>query len=179
MNNTQGLLDYLNKSKTAFQAAEELKNLLNNEGYIELKEQDSWNLDKGGKYYICKNESAVIAFEIGEGEIEEDGFRLIGAHTDSPGFRIKPNPEMTAEGCYVKLNTEVYGGPIYSTWFDRPLSVAGRVTLRSENPLKPRVSLVDVKKPILIIPNLAIHMNRSVNDGYSYNAQKEDRKSVV
>lgn len=173
MNNTQGLLDYLNKSKTAFQAAEELKNLLNNEGYIELKEQDSWNLDKGGKYYICKNESAVIAFEIGEGEIEEDGFRLIGAHTDSPGFRIKPNPEMTAEGCYIKLNTEVYGGPIYSTWFDRPLSVAGRVTLRSENPLKPRVSLVDVKKPILIIPNLAIHMNRSVNDGYSYNAQKD------
>lgn len=173
MNNTQGLLDYLNKSKTAFQAAEELKNLLDNEGYVELKEQDSWKLDKGGKYYICKNESAVIAFEIGEGEIEEDGFRLIGAHTDSPGFRIKPNAEMTAEGGYIKLNTEVYGGPIYSTWFDRPLSVAGRVTLKSENPLKPKVSLVDVKKPILIIPNLAIHMNRSVNDGYSYNAQKD------
>lgn len=173
MNNTQELLDFINKSKTAFQSAYEIKSILDKNGYMEVKEEDKWDLKKGGKYYITKNDSAVIAFEIGSGEIEKDGFRLIGAHTDSPGFRIKPNPEILAEGHYLKLNTEVYGGPILSTWFDRPLSVAGRVTLRSENPFKPEVKLIDVNKPILIIPNLAIHMNRNINEGYSYNKQKD------
>ncbi|MFT8351553.1 M18 family aminopeptidase [Clostridium saccharoperbutylacetonicum] len=173
MSNTQELIDFINKSKTAFQGTQELKNILNNQGYIEIKEEDQWELKKGGKYYITKNNSAVIAFEIGTGEIEEDGFRLIGAHTDSPGFRIKPNPEMLVEGHYLKLNTEVYGGPILSTWFDRPLSIAGRVTLKGENPFAPKVSLVDINKPVLIIPNLAIHMNRSVNEGYEYNKQKD------
>ncbi len=120
-----------------------------------------------------KNDSAIIAFEIGCGEIEEDGFRLIGAHTDSPGFRIKPSAEMTVENNYVKLNTEVYGGPILSTWFDRPLSIAGRVTLKSDNVFKPETRLVDINKPVLIIPNLAIHMNRSVNEGYEFNKQKD------
>ncbi|AGF59197.1 aspartyl aminopeptidase [Clostridium saccharoperbutylacetonicum] len=173
MSNRQELIDFINKSKTAFQGAQEIKNILNNQGYSEIKEEDQWELKKGGKYYITKNNSAVIAFEIGTGEIEEDGFRLIGAHTDSPGFRIKPNPEMLVEGHYLKLNTEVYGGPILSTWFDRPLSIAGRVTLKGENPFAPKVSLVDINKPVLIIPNLAIHMNRSVNEGYEYNKQKD------
>ena len=173
MNNTQELLDFINKSKTAFQSAYEIKSILDNQGYTEIKEEDKWDLKKGGKYYVIKNDSAVIAFEIGTGEIEEDGFRLIGAHTDSPGFRIKPNPEMLIEGHYLKLNTEVYGGPILSTWFDRPLGIAGRVTLKGENVFKPEVKLVDVNKPILIIPNLAIHMNREINDGYSYNKQKD------
>jgi aspartyl aminopeptidase len=173
MSNRQELIDFINKSKTAFQGAQEIKNILNNQGYSKIKEEDQWELKKGGKYYITKNNSAVIAFEIGTGEIEEDGFRLIGAHTDSPGFRIKPNPEMLVEGHYLKLNTEVYGGPILSTWFDRPLSIAGRVTLKGENPFAPKVSLVDINKPVLIIPNLAIHMNRSVNEGYEYNKQKD------
>ena len=133
MNNSIQLLDFINKSKTAFQAVHEIKETLNNNGFCQLKESDKWNLQKGGKYYVEKNNSAVIAFEIGSGEIEEDGFRLIGAHTDSPGFRIKPNAEIKTEG-YVKLNTEVYGGPILSTWFDRPLSVAGRVMIKGENP---------------------------------------------
>ena len=173
MNNTQELLDFINKSKTAFQSAYEIKSILESQGYGEIKEEDKWDLRKGGKYYIIKNDSAVIAFEVGFGELEKDGFRLIGAHTDSPGFRIKPNPEMQVEGQYLKLNTEVYGGPILSTWFDRPLSIAGRVTLRSENVFKPEVKLLDVNKPILVIPNLAIHMNRNINDGYSYNKQKD------
>jgi aspartyl aminopeptidase len=173
MTNTQELLNFINKSKTAFQSAYEIKSILDNQGYAEIKEEDKWDLQKGGKYYITKNDSAVIAFEIGTGDIEKDGFRLIGAHTDSPGFRIKPNPEMLAEGNYLKLNTEVYGGPILSTWFDRPLSIAGRVTLKGENPFKPRVELVDVNKPVLIIPNLAIHMNREVNEGYKFNKQKD------
>jgi len=173
MNNTQELLNFINESKTAFQSAYKIKSILDNQGYNEIKEEDKWDLKKGGKYYIIKNDSAVIAFEIGTGDIENDGFRLIGAHTDSPGFRIKPNPEMLVEGQYLKLNTEVYGGPILSTWFDRPLSIAGRVTLKGENVFKPKVKLVDVNKPILIIPNLAIHMNRDINDGYSYNKQKD------
>ena len=173
MNNTQELLNFINESKTAFQSAHKIKSILDNQGYNEIKEEDKWDLKKGGKYYIVKNDSAVIAFEIGTGDIENDGFRLIGAHTDSPGFRIKPNPEMLVEGQYLKLNTEVYGGPILSTWFDRPLSIAGRVTLKGENVFEPKIKLVDVNKPILIIPNLAIHMNRDINDGYSYNKQKD------
>ena len=173
MNNTQELIDFINKSKSAFQSTYEIKSILDNKGYTEIKEEDKWDLKKGGKYYIIKNNSALIAFEIGSGEIEEEGFRLIGAHTDSPGFRIKPNPEMQVEGHYIKLNTEVYGGPILSTWFDRPLSIAGRVTLKSENLFKPEVRLLDINKPILIIPNLAIHMNRNINDGYEFNKQKD------
>ena len=173
MKNAQGLLEFINSSKTAFQAAYEIKERLDKSGYQELHECDEWKLEKNGKYYVMKNNSAVIAFEVGSGDIEKDGFRLIGAHTDSPGFRIKPNPEMSVEGHYVKLNTEVYGGPILSTWFDRPLSIAGRVTLKGENPFKPEVRLLDLNKPVLIIPNVAIHMNRSVNDGYAYNKQKD------
>lgn len=94
------------------------------------------------------------------------------AHTDSPTFRIKPNCEMTVEDSYIRLNTEVYGGPILSTWFDRPLSIAGRVILKSDNILFPKSELVNVKKPILIIPNMAIHMNRDVNKGFDINAQQ-------
>lgn len=173
MSNTKQLLDFINKSKTAFQGAYEVKNILNQNGFSELKESDSWNLRQGDKHYIMKNDSAIIAFEIGCEEIEEYGFRLIGAHTDSPGFRIKPSAEMMVENNYIKLNTEVYGGPILSTWFDRPLSIAGRVTLRSDNIFKPETRLVDINKPVLIIPNLAIHMNRSVNEGYEFNRQKD------
>lgn len=173
MSNTRQLLDFINKSKTAFQGAYEVKDILEKNGFTEIKESDCWNLSKGDKHYIMKNDSAVIAFEVGSGEIEEDGFRLIGAHTDSPGFRIKPSAEMTVENNYVKLNTEVYGGPILSTWFDRPLSIAGRVTLKSDNVFKPETRIVDVNKPVLIIPNLAIHMNRSVNEGYEFNKQKD------
>ena len=117
---------------------------------------------------LVKNDSAVIAFKVGNGEIEKDGFRLIGAHTDAPGFRIKPNAEMKTEDHYVKLNTEVYGGPILNTWFDRPLAIAGRVILKGKSALKPRVELVNINKPVLIIPSLAIHMNRAVNEGYNY-----------
>ncbi|WP_294155905.1 M18 family aminopeptidase [uncultured Clostridium sp.] len=173
MDNTKQLLNFINKSKTAFQGAYEVKNILDQNGFTEIKESDCWNLSKGDKHYIMKNDSAVIAFEVGSGEIEEDGFRLIGAHTDSPGFRIKPSAEMKVENNYLKLNTEVYGGPILSTWFDRPLSIAGRVTLKSDNVFKPETRIVDVNNPVLIIPNIAIHMNRSVNEGYEFNKQKD------
>lgn len=167
------LIDFLNDSPSQYHGAYAVKSLLDENGFVEIYENEKWNLDKGGKYYLMKNNSAVIAFEVGSGELENDGFRLIGAHTDSPSFRVKPNPVMFSEGSYVRLNTEVYGGPIFSTWFDRPLSLAGRVTVKGKSPLKPEVKLVNINKPILIIPNIAIHMNRSVNEGYSFNAQKD------
>ncbi|MDZ5000654.1 M18 family aminopeptidase, partial [Clostridium perfringens] len=115
----------------------------------------------------------LIAFTAGNGEIDKDGFRLIGAHTDSPGFRIKANPEMVSEGKYLKLNTEVYGGPILYTWFDRPLGLAGKVTVKGKSAIKPETKLVNINKPILIIPSVAIHMNRTVNEGFNINRQKD------
>lgn len=167
------LIDFLYNSPTAYHAASSVKGMLDNDGFTELFEKDSWSLEKGKKYYLVKNDSAVIAFKVGNGDIEKDGFRIIGSHTDAPGFKIKPNAEMKSEDHYVRLNTEVYGGPILYTWFDRPLGVAGRVILKGKSPLKPEVRLVNVNKPVLIIPSLAIHMNRSVNDGYAFNKQKD------
>lgn len=96
----------------------------------------------------------------------------MASHTDSPTFKVKPAPEIFTEGNYIKLNTEVYGGPILNTWMDRPLSLAGRVVLKGENPLKPKIKLINIKRPILIIPNLAIHMNRNINKGVELNKQK-------
>ena len=167
------LIDFLYKSPTAYHSVKTIKERLDLNGFNEVKECDKWNLQKDGKYYVIKNDSALIAFTVGNGDIEEDGFKLIGAHTDSPGFRIKANPEMVSEGKYLKLNTEVYGGPILYTWFDRPLGIAGKVTLKGSSPLKPEVKLVNINKPILIIPSLAIHMNRSVNEGFNINKQKD------
>ncbi|MFU7515661.1 M18 family aminopeptidase [Clostridium sp. HCS.1] len=167
------LIDFLYKSPTAHHSVKTIKERLDLNGFTEVKESDKWNLQKDGKYYVIKNDSALIAFTIGNGDIEEDGFKLIGAHTDSPGFRIKANPEMISEGTYLKLNTEVYGGPILYTWFDRPLGIAGKVTLKGSSPLKPEIKLVNINKPLLIIPSLAIHMNRNVNEGLNVNRQKD------
>ncbi|MBX7336767.1 M18 family aminopeptidase [Clostridium chauvoei] len=167
------LIDFLYESPSAFHSVLTVKNVLDSNGFKEIKESDKWNLQKEGKYYVRKNDSAVIAFVVGNDDLANNGFRLIGAHTDAPGFRIKPNPEMTVEGKYLKLNTEVYGGPILYTWFDRPLGVAGKVIVKGENPLKPVTKLVNIAKPLLIIPSLAIHMNRTVNEGFDVNRQKD------
>lgn len=165
------LVDFLYESPSACHGVKATQRILDKNGFIEIKETDKWNLQAKGKYYVIKNDSALIAFEIGTGDIEETGLRLIGAHTDVPGFRIKPNPQMISEGKYVKLNTEVYGGPILHTWFDRPLSIAGKVSLKGSSPLKPETRLVNINKPLLIIPSLAIHMNRDVNEGFKINKQ--------
>lgn len=167
------LLEFINESPTAYHATNNVKKMLDESGFKELKESDTWKLNKGDKGYVIKNDSAIIAFEIGTGKIEEEGFRLIGAHTDSPCFKVKPAPEMVVENKYIKLNTEVYGGPILNTWFDRPLSLAGRVTLKGVTPFKPLTKLININKPLLVIPNLAIHMNRNVNEGYAINKQKD------
>ncbi|MBU3160596.1 M18 family aminopeptidase [Clostridium frigoris] len=169
----QNLIDYIYDSPTAYHAVARAKEDLSKAGFIEIKEEEKWELKKGGKYFVTKNDSALTAFVVGKGEIEESGFKIIGAHTDSPSFRIKPSPEMVVDNIYVKLNTEVYGGPILNTWMDRPLAVAGRVTLRSKDILHPKTKLVNIRRPIMIIPNLAIHMNRNINTGIELNKQKD------
>nr|WP_319398868.1 M18 family aminopeptidase [uncultured Carboxylicivirga sp.] len=165
------LIEFIHQSPTAFHVIAQAKNQLIKAGFTELPMGDAWKIKKGGKYFTTKNESALFAFQIGTDSIEENGFKLISAHSDSPSFKIKPNPEMLAEGHFLKLNTEVYGGPILSTWMDRPLSLAGRVLVKSKNPLHPISKLIDFKKPLLVIPNMAIHLNRSVNDGVELNKQ--------
>lgn len=167
------LIDFIYDSPTAFHAVDSAKKILDSHGFAELKEEDSWKLQKGGKYYVVKNNSALAAFVVGKGEVQEQGFKIIGAHTDAPTFRIKPAAEMTAESHYIKLDTEAYGGPILNTWLDRPLSVSGRVTLKGNDIYNPITKLVNIKKPILIIPNLAIHMNRNMNAGVELNKQKD------
>lgn len=166
------LLSFIDNSPSMFHAAHSITTILDTNGFEYLNPASAWELKEGGKYYLTANNSAVIAFCVNSTDVAEAGFRVVGAHTDVPGFRVKPNPQMSND-TYVKLNTEIYGGPILNTWFDRPLSVAGRVALKSENVLHPTMKLVDVEKPILIIPNLAIHMNREVNQGVKLNPQKE------
>ncbi len=165
------LIDFINNSPTQYHAVKEVKKQLITKGFSELKLTDEWQIEKGGKYFVSRNESSVFAFTIGTGDIAQDGFRFIAAHTDSPNFKIKTQPDIKAEGGYHKLNTEVYGGPIFHTWLDRPLSVAGRVSLKSERALWPTNRLVKINKPILYIPNLAIHLNREINEGKAYNPQ--------
>lgn len=166
------LIDYIYESPTSFHAVNNAKLALEKSGFTEIKEDESWELHTGGKYFVTKNNSALIAFVVGNGELEKDGFRIIGAHTDSPGFRIKPNPDIEIENSYVKLNTEVYGGPILNTWMDRPLSIAGRVVLKGKNPFCPDAKFININRPLMIIPNLAIHMNRNINSGIELNRQK-------
>ncbi|MDF2674395.1 MAG: family aminopeptidase 2 [Clostridiales bacterium] len=167
------LIEFIYDSPTAFQAVDNVKKVLGNCGFTELKNEDRWELVKGGKYFVTKNDSAITAFHVGNGEVSENGFKIIGAHTDSPSFRVKPAAEMTSENYYVRLNTESYGGPILNTWMDRPLSVAGRVAVKGKDAFNPITKLLNIKKPILIIPNLAIHMNRDVNKGVELNKQKD------
>lgn len=168
----KNLIDYIDRSVTTFHAVKTTKEILDDNGFEKLSLKSNWKLKKGGKYYTIKNNSALIAFRIGEGDLAKIGFRLIGAHTDSPTFRIKPNPEMSVIDNYLKLNTEVYGGPIMNSWFDRPLSIAGRVMVKGEDVFNPKGHLVDFKRPILTIPNLAIHINREVNSKFEINPQK-------
>ncbi|QQQ86829.1 M18 family aminopeptidase [Peptacetobacter hiranonis] len=169
----ENMLDFIYESPTQFNAVEVSAETLEKNGFEKLNPKENWKLEVGKKYYTTKNSSALVAFKVNSDEVEKEGFRIIGSHTDSPGFRIKPNAEMESCGAYLKLNTEGYGGMILSTWLDRPLAMAGRVFLRGENPFKPVEKIVNINKPVCIIPNLAIHMNRSINDGYKYNKQTD------
>ncbi len=167
------LIDFIYASPTRYQAVRNIKAALLKKGYKQLDRGLSWNLQKGGKYFTSKNNSSIIAFIVGSGKVENKGFRIIGAHTDSPTLKIKPEPEIISENSYLKINVETYGAAILSTWFDRPLSIAGRVSLMSSDPLKPNIKTLNIRKPVLIIPNLAIHLNRSINDGKKISKQKD------
>lgn len=166
------LMAFLDSSPCNFYAVKSLRARLDNAGFKFLDRRDAWKLEKGGKYYITQNDSSIFAFVVGNGPAE-CGYKIITAHSDSPGFRIKPNAEMVSDGGMLKLNTEVYGGPILYTWFDRPLSVAGRVILKSDDPLNPMTRLIKIDRPILTIPHLAIHFNRAVNEGNPLSKQKD------
>jgi len=165
------LIDFIRKSPTAFHVVENTAEELEKSGYQYLDIAAVWDIKQGGKYYTTKSGSALFAFQVGTDQPEDSGLKLVSAHSDSPGFKIKPSPEMLVDGKYLKLNTEVYGGPILMSWLDRPLSLAGRVLLKSNDPLQPKHALIDLKKPLLIIPSVAIHLNRSVNDGIELNKQ--------
>ena len=167
------LIDFCYASPTAFHAVSTTRALLEGQKFQELAEADSWKIKAGGRYFIIRNDSALLAFVVGSKPAETSGFRVVGAHTDSPCFRIKPMPEMVAEEKYLKLNSEVYGGPILSTWFDRPLAIAGRVACRNRDQLNPTVKLVNIKRPVCIIPNIAIHMNPDANNGFVPNKQTD------
>lgn len=168
------LLSFLDASPVNFLAVKNITDMLEAGGFRRLDPcQPLGAVHAGDRFFVTKNHSSVYAFRIGRKPLAEAGFHMICAHSDSPTFRIKPNAEMLTEGGLVKLNTEVYGGPIMSTWFDRPLTLAGRVIVRSNDVMHPDTMLLHIKRPLLQISNLAIHFNRQVNDGVKLSRQKD------
>ncbi len=166
--------DFLNASPVNFLACNESVRRLENAGFRRI--DPGAPLDtcaSGDKFFVTKNDSSVYAFHIGSKPVSDAGFHLICAHCDSPTFRIKPQSESVCDGKLLKLCVEVYGGAIYSTWFDRPLSIAGRVILKGADDLHPTVRLLHIRRPLMTIPNLCIHFNRQVNDGVKISIQKE------
>ncbi|SFA84127.1 aspartyl aminopeptidase [Acetitomaculum ruminis DSM 5522] len=163
------MLNFIDESKSAYHGIENIKNRLESEGFQGLLESEKWNLEEEGKYYVERNGSSIIAFKIPKKSFS--GFSIVASHSDSPGLKLKSNPVLGVDDKYLRLNIEKYGGLIMSSWFDRPLSIAGRVLLKDEKGF--RVKNVDVDRDLLILPNLAIHMNRDINSGYSYNVQKD------
>lgn len=163
------MLEFIDRSPSCFQAIASVKELLEQQGFQELYETDKWQLADGQGYYTVRNDSSLIAFRLPEGAAK--GFHITAAHSDSPSFKIKETAELAVEEHYVRLNTERYGGMILSTWLDRALSVAGRIVVREDGALVTK--LVNVDKDLLVIPNVAIHMNRDMNRGVEYNPQTD------
>ena len=161
------LFSFLDNSPNAFFAVKNMCDILDKNGMTRLYEGKPWNLETGKGYYVTRNDSAIIAFRIPEKDYK--GFMIMASHCDSPVFKIKANAEITVDDRYVKLNVEKYGGMLCAPWFDRPLSAAGRIVVRTEDGIETK--LVNVDRDLMIIPNLSIHMNRKVNEGYEYNAQ--------
>lgn len=173
------LFEWLNKSTCNYTAVKTIEEELLQKGFKELRQNEVWSVKHGGRYFMKKNGSAIFAFTIGnEKNCFRRGIRIISAHSDSPCFRIKPNPEIYGDGGVVSLNVEKYGGGILYTWFDRPLSISGRIMVRQKEGLVPKEVIIDLQKPIAIIPDLAIHFNREVNDGKKISVQK-DMKPVI
>lgn len=157
------LFHFIENSPTAFHAVKNCEDILTEQGYTKLLENEEWELTPQGKYFVTRNASSLVAFAIPEEKFK--GFHMAAAHSDSPGFKVKELPEIEVEKNYTKLNVEPYGGVVYSSWFDRPLSVAGRIVTKNG------CRLVNLDEDSLIIPNMAIHLNREINKGFQYNPQ--------
>jgi aspartyl aminopeptidase len=164
---TKELFDFIEKSPSPFHVILNVKAMLLENGFTELKEHKKWNLEAGKSYFVTRNDSAIIAFKIPQNDFK--GFQIIASHSDSPTFRIKENGEMNANGLYTKLNVEKYGGMLMAPWFDRPLSIAGRVMVQNGNTIEKRFVAID--RDLVLIPNVAIHMNRDINNGQKYDPQ--------
>ena len=163
------LLTFIKDHPSVYHVIEGQKRLLEEAGYKELKESEKWEIAGGGRYFVTRGGSSIAAFRIPKGE--PDGFMILASHSDSPSFKVKENPVMTADGFYKKLNVEAYGGALYGPWFDRPLSVAGRVFLRTERGAAQK--LVSIDRDLLMIPSLAIHMDRQANKGVELKVQRD------
>ena len=167
---SQGLLDFLKRSPSPFHATQSMAEALQDAGYQALNERETWQLKPQGRYYITRNDSSIIAIKRGQHDPVQHGIRMVGAHTDSPCLKVKPQPELARHG-YWQLGVEVYGGVLLSPWFDRDLSLAGRVTFKHNGQLQSR--LINFQQAIASIPSLAIHLNREANSGWAINAQTE------
>lgn len=170
------MLKFIDQSPSCFHVISNIKERLDAVGFIELSERNAWKIEFGKSYYVVRNDSSLISFRLPDKQDELQGFHFIASHSDSPTFKIKENPEITVEKNYVKLNTEKYGGMLHATWFDRPLSIAGRVAVQdtlNNNPYEMKTKLVNIDRDLLVIPNVAIHMNREVNKGIEYNPQMD------
>lgn len=166
------VIEFIDDSPSTYHVVKNCSTILEENGFKRLGPKDKWELKLGGKYFVKRSNSTIIAFTIGENFDLKKGFKIFGSHTDSPCFRIKPNPEVIT-GNTLRLNTEVYGGPILNTWFDRPLSIAGRIVIRSDDIFTPKTIRVNIDRPLMVIPNLAIHQNREVNNGVKIDKQKD------
>ena len=165
------LAKFLESSPSAFHAIDNMENILIREKFVRLYENQRWQISPGGRYFVDRNGSSLIAFTVPESGFK--GLRIMASHSDSPAFKIKENPELETDGHYIRLNVERYGGMLCAPWFDRPLSVAGRVIVKDPVSGSFLTKLVNIDRDLVLIPNLAIHMNREANNGYKYNAQKD------
>ena len=166
------VIEFIDESPSTYHVVKNCSDILDENGFERIMPREKWEIKRGGKYFFKKSSSTIIAFTVGENFDVKKSFKIFGAHTDSPCFRIKPNPEMVTENI-VRLNTEVYGGPILGTWFDRPLSIAGRIIVKGEDPFFPKTVKIKIDEPLLTIPNLAIHQNREVNNGVKIDKQND------
>lgn len=166
---TRDMLKFIEESPSSFHAAKQLEQMLELAGFQTLKEEEDFCLERGKGYYVTRNASSVIAFFIPKGKSK--GFHISAAHSDSPCLKLKETPEMAVEEQYIKLNVERYGGMIHSSWLDRPLSIAGRVVVKEKEKLVSK--LISISRDLLVIPNLAIHMNREMNSKFEYNPQTD------
>lgn len=163
------MMKFIQDHPSCYHVAEGLAQMLEQNGFHRLYENERWDLKRGEKYYVLRNGSSLTGFRLPKKEPEN--FQIVASHSDSPSFKIKENPEMKTAGHYIELNTEKYGGMLCAPWFDRPLSIAGRVMVRTQEGIENR--LINFDRDLIMLPNLAIHMDRSLNDGYSYNAQRD------